>query len=78
MIQTPQVFALSLITRAYEELIAKEKQFLQDGVQITDDACVVELLTNHKVKLVEGSHENIKITTPHDLKVAELFLQTRE
>lgn len=75
MIQTPQVFALSLITRAYEELIAKEKQFLQDGVQITDDACVVELLTNHKVKLVEGSYENIKITTPEDLKVAELFIQ---
>ena len=78
MIQTPQVFSLSLITRAYEELIAKEKQLLQDGVQITDDACVVELLTNHKVKLVEGSYENIKITTPEDLKVAELFLQTRE
>lgn len=78
MIQTPQVFALSLITRAYEALIAREKQLLQDGVQITDDASVVELLTNHKVKLVEGSYENIKITTPEDLKVAELFLQMRE
>lgn len=76
MIQTPQVFTLSLITRAYEELIVKEKQILQDGVQITDDACVVELLTNHKVKLVEGSYENIKITTPEDLQVAELFIQT--
>ncbi len=75
MIQTPQVFALSLITGAYEELINREKQLLQDGVQITDDACVVELFTDCRVKLIEGSYENIKITTPEDLKVAEQFLQ---
>ncbi len=75
MIQTPQVFDLALITGAYEELIEKEKQLLQRGVQVTDDACVVELFTNHKVKLVEGAYENIKITTPEDLKVAEQFLQ---
>ena len=75
MIQTPQVFALSLITGAYEELISREKQLLQDGVQITDDACVVEIFTDCRVKLVEGSYENIKITTPEDLKVAEQFLQ---
>lgn len=77
MIQTPQVFVLSLITGAYEELIAGEEQLLQDGVQITDDACVVELFTDCRVKLVEGSYENIKITTPEDLKVAELLLSTR-
>lgn len=77
MIQTPQVFALSLITGAYEELISREKQLLQDGVQITDDACVVELFTDCRVKLVEGSYENIKITTPEDLKVAELLLLSR-
>lgn len=77
MIQTPQVFALSLITGAYEELIAGEEQLLQDGVQITDDACVVELFTDCRVKLVEGSYENIKITTPEDLKVAEILLLSR-
>ena len=77
MIQTPQVFTLSLITGAYEELIGREKELLQDGVQITDDACVVELFTDCRVKLVEGSYENIKITTPEDLKVAEQLLLTR-
>ena len=63
-----------MIFGAYSELMAKEEQLLHDGVQITDDAGVVELFTDCKVKLVEGSYENIKITTPEDLKVAELFL----
>ncbi len=75
MIQTPQVFELELIKGAYEELIEKEKQLLQQGMQITDDACVVEYFTDHKVKLVEGAYENIKITTPEDLKIAKQFLQ---
>ena len=41
---------------------------------VTDDASVVERFTDVRVKLVEGSYQNIKITTPEDIKVAEAFL----
>ncbi len=74
MIQTPQVFTGSLIYDAYKTLIEKEKEILRRGIRITDDAMVVETFTDRKVKLVEGSYENIKITTPEDLQVAESFL----
>lgn len=75
MIQTPQVFELSLIAGAYRELINREEELLRKGVQITDDACVVELLTDRRVKLIEGSYENIKITTPEDLEIAKCYLR---
>ena len=42
---------------------------------VTDDASVVELYTDVKVKLVEGSYSNIKVTTPEDLVIAEVFLE---
>lgn len=74
MIQTPQVFTGRLIYDAYKTLIEKEKEILHRGIRITDDAMVVETFTDRKVKLVEGSYENIKITTPEDLQVAESFL----
>lgn len=73
MIQTPQAFSFELIFRAYSELIAREEELTAQGIQITDDAGVVELLTDRRVKLVEGSYENIKITTPEDLVIAESF-----
>jgi len=44
---------------------------------VTDDASVVELFTDHKVKLTFGSYENIKITTPEDIRTAEGFLERR-
>lgn len=72
-IQTPQVFASKLIIPAYKEVIEKEQELLEQGVRITDDAMVVENVCGHPVKLVEGSYYNIKITTPEDLKVAEIF-----
>lgn len=75
MVQTPQVFEMTLIGGAYQELIEREEELIRKGIQITDDAGVVELFTDQKVKLVEGSYENIKITTPEDLKSAEVFLQ---
>ena len=78
LIQTPQVFELGLITAAYRELIENEEVLLSRGNQITDDASVLELLTDKKVKLVEGAYENIKITTPEDLKTAEVFLQEKQ
>lgn len=74
MVQTPQTFYFPLIYGAYEELIRQEESLLSQGKQITDDAGVVELLTDTRVKMVEGSYQNIKITTPEDLKIAETFL----
>lgn len=73
MVQTPQVFAYPLIRNAYGLLLEKEQELLTQGIAVTDDAMVVESLTGHKVKLVEGSYENIKITTPGDIQIAEAF-----
>lgn len=72
-IQTPQVFDTVLILEAYRRL--REHMSEPDGrkISVTDDAGVVELFTNRKVKLVEGSYENIKITTPEDIRIAEVF-----
>jgi 2-C-methyl-D-erythritol 4-phosphate cytidylyltransferase len=74
MIQTPQVFEFALIQKAYLKLEKDEYSLLQKGISITDDAMVVEMLLGEKVKLVEGSYQNIKITTPEDLAIAALFL----
>jgi 2-C-methyl-D-erythritol 4-phosphate cytidylyltransferase len=68
-VQTPQVFRLGAIARAYEEA-AKE------GFYSTDDSALVERMGG-RVRLVMGSYENIKVTTPEDLAVAELFLKRR-
>ena len=69
MIQTPQVFECSLVKEAYALLMQ------QNHIQVTDDAMVVEQMLGHKVKLTMGSYENIKITTPEDLDVAEVFVK---
>lgn len=74
MIQTPQVFSYALIKEAYDKLILKEEELLKEGTAVTDDAMVVETLTGHPVKLVCGSYENIKITTPEDILIAENLL----
>ena len=42
---------------------------------ITDDAMVVETYKNAPIRLVEGAYENIKITTPEDILIAEKFLE---
>ncbi len=70
MIQTPQVFDYPLILSAHQKLMELESL----PAQITDDAMVLEYMTGQKVKLVEGSYRNIKITTPEDLPVAEALL----
>lgn len=74
-IQTPQIFSFSLIKSVYEELILKEEDLKEKGIVVTDDAMVVELFSEKRVKLVEGSYDNIKLTTPEDLKIAEAFLE---
>lgn len=72
---TPQVFETGLIVKAYAALEKNLEQMEQTGVSITDDAMVVEYFTDHRVKLVEGSYENIKITTPDDIILAERILE---
>ena len=73
-IQTPQVFNVPLIIDAYEKLMREKERLDREKIKITDDAMVVEMFTYTRVKLVEGSFENIKITTPDDLLTAEAFL----
>ena len=73
-VQTPQVFTIALAKEAYDRLLLKEEELKTQGIRITDDAMVVETLLRHPVKLVEGSYENIKITTPEDLIIADSFL----
>lgn len=71
--QTPQTFVYSLVADAYEKLLSDEA--FQKGV--TDDAMVVETMCGGKVKLTQGSYENIKVTTPEDMIVAECLLRNR-
>ena len=67
-VQTPQIFEYNLIRMAHESIRKK------DMSAITDDAMVIEQETGVKVRLSKGSYQNIKITTPEDLAVAEAFL----
>ena len=66
-IQTPQGFRKDILFKAYEQ--AAKDDFLG-----TDDASLVERI-GAKVKVVWGDYENIKITTPEDIKIAETFLR---
>ena len=63
LVQTPQTFDIQLLKEAYARPY-------QDS--FTDDASVVESF-GHKITLVEGNRENIKITTPFDLRVARIL-----
>ena len=68
-VQTPQVFDKDLLVAAWQRA-KKEK------LQYTDDCSAMEGLGVH-VYLTEGSEENLKITTPLDLKIAELIMEGR-
>ena len=65
LVQTPQTFQLPLLLKAYGQPYRET---------FTDDASVVEAL-GHPITLVEGNRENIKITTPFDLTIAEVLLR---
>ncbi len=75
IVQTPQCFLTSLVKgayqRIYEELTEEERH------HITDDAMVVEQMTDHPVEMIEGSYENSKVTTPEDVLLAEEILKRR-
>lgn len=77
-VQTPQAFSFPLAAHAYRKLLEEEKKLQRLGVQITDDAMVVEYMTSRKVRLVQGEYTNIKLTTPEDLLIAEAFLQKKK
>lgn len=67
-IQTPQSFSYPLIFDAYERIIRQGEN------SVTDDAMVLEIACGQQVRVIEGSYQNIKITTPEDLLVAEAYL----
>lgn len=69
-VQTPQVFDRALLTRALETAARENRTF-------TDDCAAVEAM-GQAVRATHGSYENIKITTPEDILVAEAFLHKEE
>lgn len=82
-IQTPQIFEVPLIVEAYSRLMRENYMMSREVLQkenyihVTDDAMVVEQMMQVPVKLFEGSYENIKITTPEDLEIAQTFLDRK-
>ena len=68
LIQTPQTFQVDLIRKAYDS---------KEDPSLTDDASVAER-AGHLISLFEGSYENIKITTPEDLIIAEALLKSKK
>jgi 2-C-methyl-D-erythritol 4-phosphate cytidylyltransferase len=69
-VQTPQVFRADLYRRAAEKALA-------DGKDYTDDCQLIEQI-GIRVHLCRGRYENIKLTTPEDLAIAETILKKRE
>ncbi|MCX5884955.1 MAG: 2-C-methyl-D-erythritol 4-phosphate cytidylyltransferase [Proteobacteria bacterium] len=69
-IQTPQAFRFDVIRKAYEKAY-------RDGFYGTDDSSLVERI-GIKVRVIPGTYENLKITTPEDLILAEALLERRK
>jgi 2-C-methyl-D-erythritol 4-phosphate cytidylyltransferase len=69
-VQTPQIFYYQALYDAYEKAMA-------DSFYTTDDSALVER-NGGVIKIVQGSYTNIKVTTPEDLLIAEIFLKIRK
>lgn len=69
-VQTPQVFRRDMLLRALQDAAANGRSF-------TDDCAAVEAL-GQTVSATQGSYENIKVTTPEDIAVAEAFMHRRK
>lgn len=69
-VQTPQVMDRDLLLGALEKAE-------QEGIALTDDCSAVEHI-GMRVRLVEGEERNLKVTTPLDLKIAELLLEEKK
>jgi len=67
--QTPQIFRRDIIIAAHDNAI-------KNNLKTTDDAALVEKL-GYKVKIYRGSYDNIKVTTSHDLSLAEIILTNK-
>ena len=67
VVQTPQVFGIKIIAEAYSRVSG----------DVTDDASLVEQ-SGYRVKIYMGAYDNIKITTPDDLALAEALWQKHE
>lgn len=67
LVQTPQVFTVDLLKKAYE---------VEFNTSFTDDASVVEAM-GEDITIVRGEESNIKITTPIDLKIGEMIVESR-
>lgn len=67
-IQTPQTFDRKTLEEAYERLR------ISGDTDITDDTMIVERYLDIKSKMIEGSYENIKVTTPDDIALTEIYL----
>jgi 2-C-methyl-D-erythritol 4-phosphate cytidylyltransferase len=68
LVQTPQVFKATIIKKCYQT---------HWQPSFTDDASVAEF-SGEKIHLVDGNRENIKITTPQDIAIAEMLMQNRK
>lgn len=68
-IQTPQSFDAYLIWECYQRFLCDK------GARVTDDTMIVENYSEVRSKVIMGSYENIKITTPEDIKIAQIFLE---
>ena len=80
LVQTPQTFDIQLLKTAYQQALSQAAGEPSPGSAagasasaFTDDASVVEAL-GHPIALVEGNRETIKLTTPYDLKIAEVLI----
>lgn len=69
IIQTPQAFEFDLLMKSYQAVMKST------NLEITDDAMIVEHGSNQSIKIVEGNYKNIKVTTPEDIKIAEILLE---
>lgn len=69
LIQTPQIFKKDEILKFHED--AKK-----DGIEVTDDCALAEYY-GRKIKITDGSYENIKLTTPEDVLTAERIIKER-
>ena len=71
-IQTPQSFDYKCLMKCYQKMMKKR---VDGALPVTDDTMVVEEYGEIRVKVIEGSYTNIKITTPEDMRIGQEFLQ---
>lgn len=76
-IQTPQAFDYNTIYSAYVQLMGEERT-AGKNLSVTDDAMVLETVSSKPIRLVMGSYDNIKITTPEDLLKAQIIFEHKK